>query len=107
MRKITGGEKQLTLNNNRFVKFVFLNPRPGYIDLQKASKREAYIRYEDPATNMICVPERGYVKIQSLDETNKLVSGEFEMDFTLRVPGKTTQVKVTEGKFINVPLVFK
>ncbi|MCU0429371.1 MAG: DUF6252 family protein [Cytophagaceae bacterium] len=105
LRKITGGEQQLSLTNDRFVKFSFLNPNSGTIDLQMASIRQAYIRYEDPASNSIGAPVKGFVSITELDTENKEVSGEFEME--LLVKGNAKPIKVTEGRFINVPITVK
>jgi hypothetical protein len=105
LRKITGGEQQLSFTNDRFVKFSFLNPNPGKINLEEASVRQAYIRYEDPASNSLGAPINGFVNITNLDTQNKVLSGEFEME--LRVKGNSKTIKVTQGKFINIPIVVK
>ena len=48
LRKITGGETQLSFSNDRFIKFTFMNPvQDSKINLAQQS-RAAYIRYEDP-----------------------------------------------------------
>src|SRR6187551_505849 len=55
-RKITGGEYQLSFSNDRFVKFTFMNPiHESKIDLTQQS-RAAFIRYEDPSTNLVGKP---------------------------------------------------
>ena len=107
IRKITGGEKQLSLSNERFVKFAFMNPSTKNIDLASSSIREAYIRYEDPASNSTGIPIKGYINITNFDEENKLLSGEFEMEIKVTVNNTTKILKVTKGKFSNIPIVFK
>jgi hypothetical protein len=107
IRKITGGEKQLSLNNERFVKFAFMNPSAKNINLESSNIREAYIRYEDPASNGVGVPVKGYINIINLDEENKVLSGEFEMEIKVTVGSTTKILKVTEGKLTNIPIVFK
>lgn len=107
IRKITGGEKQLSLNNERFVKFAFMNPSAKNINLESSNIREAYIRYEDPASSAVGVPVKGFINIISLDEENKILSGEFEMEIKMMVGGNSKILKVTEGKFSNIPIVFK
>jgi hypothetical protein len=107
IRKITGGEKQLSLNNERFVKFAFMNPSAKNIDLASSNIREAYIRYEDPASNAVGKPVKGYINITSLDEENKVLSGEFEMEIKVNVNNSTKILKITKGKFSNIPIVFK
>ena len=106
-RKITGGETQLSLNNARFVKFTFLNPSTKNINLEVADKREAFIRYEDPASSLVGIPVRGFVNISNLDEKNKVLSGDFEMELIMKVGGKDKTIKVTQGKMVNIPIVFK
>lgn len=107
IRKITGGEKQLSLNNERFVKFTFMNPSAKNIDLASSTIREAYIRYEDPASNATGVPIKGFINITSLDEENKVLSGEFEMEIKVNINNSTKILKITKGKFSNIPIVFK
>ncbi len=107
IRKITGGEKQLSLNNERFVKFTFMNPSAKNINLSSSTIREAYIRYEDPASNAMGVPVKGYINIISLDEENKVLSGEFEMEIKVIVNNNPKILKITKGKFSNIPIVFK
>lgn len=107
IRKITGGEKQLSLNNERFVKFAFMNPSAKNINLESSNIREAYIRYEDPASSGVGVPVKGYINIINLDEQNKVLSGEFEMEIKVTVGTSSKILKVTEGRFSNIPIVFK
>jgi hypothetical protein len=107
LRKITGGEKQLSLNNERFVKFAFMNPSAKNIDLELSSIREAYIRYEDPASNAMGVPVKGYVRILQLDEDKKVLSGEFEMELKVKYGNTFKILKVTNGRFSNIPIVMK
>ena len=108
MRKITGGETQLSFSNDRFIKFTFLNPvQASKIDLSQQS-RAAYIRYEDPSTSLICKPATGFVQLDKIDETNQLVSGTFEIMLTVIMPdGKPRNIKVTQGKLVDIPIVFK
>lgn len=105
IRKITGGEKQLSLTNERFVKFAFMNPSAKNIDLASSTVREAFIRYEDPASSAVGIPVKGYINITSIDEENKVVSGEFEME--MKVSNSSKILKITKGKFSNIPIVFK
>ncbi len=107
IRKITGGEKQLSLNNERFVKFAFMNPSAKNINLESSNIREAYIRYEDPASSAVGIPVKGFINITSLDEQNKVLSGEFEMELKVKLNNTTKILKVTNGKFSNIPIVFK
>lgn len=104
LRKITDGQRQLSFSNDRFVKFIFLNPAVRKIDLSTATIRDACIRYEDPATNSLCRPSRGFVNIANIDESNKVVSGEFEMELVMNVNGVMKTIKVTHGKMMNIPL---
>ncbi len=104
LRKITGGETQLSINNERFVKFSFLNPKPmEKIDLSNPGRR-AYIRYEDPASMLMGQPVRGYVYITSINQKDKLVSGEFEFDMEIKNNGQVRTVKIKKGKFENLPI---
>jgi hypothetical protein len=105
IRKITGGGKQLSLNNERFVKFAFMNPSTKNIDLASSSVREAFIRYEDPASSASGIPVKGYINITSLDEENKVLSAEFEMEIKVENSPKT--LKITHGRLTNIPIVFK
>jgi len=107
LRKITGGERQLSLYNDRFVKFAFMNPSMRSIDLEKSSVREAYIRYEDPASSATGKPIKGTVTILNLDEEKKVLTGEFEMELSVTVNNATKILKVTNGKFLNIPIVVK
>ncbi|HVD97070.1 MAG TPA: DUF6252 family protein [Cytophagaceae bacterium] len=107
IRKITGGEMQLSLNNERFIKFAFMNPSNKSINLESSSIREAYIRYEDPASSAVGKPIKGYINITNLDEENKMLSGEFEMEIQVKMNNTSKILKVTNGKFSNIPIVFK
>ncbi|HSZ24492.1 MAG TPA: hypothetical protein VK766_02180 [Cytophagaceae bacterium] len=107
IRMITGGEKQLTLNNERFVKFAFMNPSTKNINLESSTIREAYIRYEDPASSAVGIPVKGFINILNLDEKNKILNGEFEMELKVQLHNTTKILKVTNGKFSNIPIVFK
>ncbi|HEY8402416.1 MAG TPA: hypothetical protein VIK89_14205 [Cytophagaceae bacterium] len=106
MRNITGGGKQLSLSNDRFIKFAFFNPIEKTINVTQKTK-EAYIRYEDPATRQIAVPSGGFVTLTVLDEQNGLVSGTFELQMLMGEKGKEKLLKITNGKFENVPIVHK
>lgn len=104
LRKITGGETQLSISNDRFVKFSFLNPRPmEKIDLSNPG-RKAFIRYEDPASLLVGEPVKGYAYITSINQKDKLVSGEFEFEMKITNNGQTKIVKIKQGKFENVPI---
>jgi hypothetical protein len=105
LRKITGGETQLSITNERFIKFSFLNPKPmEKIDLSNPGRR-VYIRYEDPASLQVGQPVRGYVFITSINQKDKLVSGEFEFDMEVKgYSGQVRIVKIKKGKFENLPI---
>lgn len=106
MRNITGGERQLSLSNDRFIKFMFLNPTPGTINLTQPG-RAAYIRYEDPASTVVCKPKTGFVNLLQIDEEQKTLSGDFEMELVMNINGGQKTIKVTKGKLINIPIVYK
>lgn len=108
LRKITGGETQLSFSNDRFVKFTFMNPiQDSKIDLAQQS-RAAYIRYEDPSTSLVCKPTNGFVQLNKIDEQNKVVSGTFEIVLSVLMPdGKIKNIQVSQGKLVDVPIVFK
>lgn len=104
LRKITGGETQLSISNDRFVKFSFLNPKVmEKIDLSNPG-RKAFIRYEDPASLLVGEPVKGYAYITSINQKDKLVSGEFEFEMKMTNNGQTKIVKIKQGKFENVPI---
>lgn len=104
MRKITGGETQLSISNDRFVKFSFLNPRVmEKIDLSNPG-RKAFIRYEDPASLLVGEPVKGYAYITNINQKDKVVSGEFEFEMKITNNGQTKIVKIKQGKFENVPI---
>jgi hypothetical protein len=104
MRNTTGGRKQLSLSNDRFVKFFFINPETKKIDLSTNEAKNAIIRYNEPGTNYIYHPRNGFVNIESIDNSNKILSGEFEMEMVLE--GKDKVIRITKGKLINIPIVF-
>ncbi|MBC7449866.1 MAG: hypothetical protein H7259_00100 [Cytophagales bacterium] len=108
LRKITGGETQLSFSNDRFIKFSFLNPvQDSKIDLAQQS-RAAYIRYEDPSTSLVGKPANGYVHLTKIDEKNKVVSGTFEIVMSVTMPdGKVKNIKISQGKLVDVPIVLK
>jgi hypothetical protein len=104
LRKITGGETQLSISNERFVKFSFLNPKTmERIDLSNPGRR-AFIRYEDPASMLMGQPVKGYVYITSINQKDKLVSGEFEFDLQIKNGGQIKILKIKQGKFENLPI---
>jgi hypothetical protein len=104
LRKITGGETQLSISNDRFVKFSFLNPKVmEKIDLSNPG-RKAFIRYEDPASLLVGEPVTGYVYITNINQKDKVVSGEFEFEMKITNNGQTKIVKIKQGKFENVPI---
>jgi hypothetical protein len=107
-RKITGGEYQLSFSNDRFVKFTFMNPvQESKIDLTQQS-RAAFIRYEDPSTSLIGKPAGGFVKIDKIDENNKVVSGTFEMNLRVILnDGSIKNINISEGRLNDIPIVFK
>lgn len=104
MRSTTGGRKQLSLSNDRFVKFFFINPTAKHFDLSTTEAREAIIRYNEPGTNFVYYPKAGYVDIKNLDDSTKVLSGEFAMEMVM--PGKEKVIRITKGQIINVPIVF-
>jgi len=107
-RKITGGENQLSFSNDRFIKFTFMNPVQEYkIDLTQQS-RAAFIRYEDPSTNLIGKPSTGFVLLQKIDENNKVVSGTFEMSLrVILADGTIKNINISEGRLNEIPIVYK
>lgn len=103
-RTITGGFKQLSLSNNKFSSFVFIDPAEKTIILSPTSNREAFVRYKEPGTDKVFKPIEGQVHITSLDMKNKVVSGSFEM-VLVNNDGSNTKIKVSSGKFHNIPIV--
>jgi hypothetical protein len=103
MRTTTGGRKQLSLSNDRFVKFFFINPQPKKIDLSTNEAKQAVIRYNEPGTNFVYRPKNGFVNIESIDDNNKTLTGEFEMEMILE--GKDKVIRITKGKLINIPII--
>jgi hypothetical protein len=106
MRTVTGGFKQLSLSNDLFTSFFFINPTTKEIELTPAQKREAIVRYTNPVNLNLYYPEKGIVKIEVLDEKAKVMSGAFEMELVPRSqPGK--KIKITNGRLINIPIVYR
>jgi hypothetical protein len=106
MRTVTGGFKQLSLSNDLFTSFFFINPSTKEIDLTPAQRREAVVRYTNPINLNLYLPEKGMVKIEVLDEKAKILSGAFEMELIPKSQsGK--KIKITNGKLINIPIIYK
>lgn len=103
MRNTTGGRKQLSLSNDRFTKFFFINPTIKNFDLSTLEAKEAIVRYNEPGTNFIYSPTKGYVNIKNLDEDSLTLSGEFEMEMVMT--GKDKIIRITKGQF-TVPIIF-
>lgn len=101
-RNTTGGRIQISLSNDRFVKFFFIDPKVKDFDLSGTEAREAIIRYSEPGTGLIYSPKSGHVTITQLDEHSRTISGTFTMELT--IPGKDKVIKVTKGEF-TVPIV--
>lgn len=106
MRTVTGGYKQLSISNDMFTSFFFINPEAKEFQLKPSSKKEAVVRYTNPVNLNLYYPYNGVVKINVLDENVKTLSGEFEMELLPKdgVVGK--KIKVTQGKFINIPIIY-
>ena len=45
--------------------------------------------------------------ILNLAQENKVLSGEFEMELKVKLDNTTKILKVTNGKFLNIPIVMK
>ena len=106
MRVVTGGYKQLSLSNDLFTSFFFINPVVKEIKLNQGQKREAIVRYTNPSNYNLYLPENGTVRIDILDENSKILTGEFEMDLIPKEKaGK--KIKITNGKLVNIPIVYK
>ena len=106
MRTVTGGFKQLSLSNDLFTSFFFINPSAKEIELTPAQKREAIVRYTNPVNLSLYLPEKGIVRIEVLDEKAKVLSGAFEMELIPKnQSGK--RIKITNGKLINIPIIYK
>lgn len=107
-RKITGGESQLSFSNDRFIKFTFMNPvQESKIDLAQQS-RAAFIRYEDPSTSLVGRPATGFVLLDKIDETNKVVSGTFEMAVRVIMnDGSIKNITISQGRLNEIPIVYK
>jgi hypothetical protein len=104
MRNTTGGRKELSLSNDRFVKFFFINPSAKNFDLSTPASRTAIIRYNEPGTNYVYYPKTGFVNIKNLNDSTKVLSGEFEMEMVMQ--GKDKVIRITNGEIINVPILF-
>lgn len=104
LRNTTGGRKQLSLSNDRFVKFFFINPTSKNFDLSTPAAKEAIIRYNEPGTNNVYSPKAGHVNIMNMNDTAKFISGDFEMEMAM--PGSDKVIKITQGQIVNVPVVF-
>ncbi|MBX9852653.1 MAG: hypothetical protein K2X86_12985 [Cytophagaceae bacterium] len=102
LRNTTSGRKELSLSNDRFVKFFFIDPIPKDFDLSTHGAKQAIVRYNEPGTNNIYSPKAGHIRITNLDENQKMLSGEFEME--LIIPGKEKIIRVTKGQF-NCPII--
>lgn len=108
IRKITGGEMQLSFSNDRFVKFTFLNPVVNNKIDVSVPGRQHLIRYEDPSTSLVGKPVQGFVVIDKIDEQNKVVSGTFELSITVPMTnGTQKQIRVTQGRLNDIPLEFR
>lgn len=101
MRVITGGYKQLSVYNDLFSKFCFLNPSAK--EMQVTGSHEAIIRYVEPGTNNTFYPTTGKVTIKNLDLATKMVSGEFEMELHSKEHPERV-ISVTKGQFSNIPI---
>ncbi len=106
LRTVTGGYKQLSLSNDLFTSFFFNNPTAKSFELTTSNSREAIIRYTNPANLLTFYPEKGKINIVSLDNVAHLISGDFELEMYQKdQPSK--KIKITNGKFINVPILDK
>lgn len=102
-RTITGGHKQLSLSNDKFEAFVFINPAVKKVELEEKNNRQVYVRYIEPGTDKVYKPSTGFVDIQSFDLEKGLVSGVFEMVLINR-DGPEKKITVKNGKFENIPI---
>ncbi|MDB5272171.1 MAG: hypothetical protein JWO58_538 [Chitinophagaceae bacterium] len=73
------------------------------IDLSSPG-RKAFIRYEDPASLLVGEPVKGYAYITSINQKDKLVSGEFEFEMQIINNGQIKTVKIKQGRFENIPI---
>lgn len=102
LRTITGGHKELSLSNDKFSTFIFINPSKKNIDLG-SNNREAYVRFVEPGIHELFKPQNGIIKIEKLDEVELILSGVFEMEMALK-NNPSKKIKITEGKLINIPI---
>ena len=102
-RTITGGHKQLSLSNDKFEAFVFINPEVRKVELQEKDNKKVYVRYIEPGTDKVYKPSTGFVDIQSFDLEKGVVSGVFEMVLINR-DGPEKKITVKNGKFENIPI---
>lgn len=106
LRTVTGGYQQLSLSNDLFTSFFFNNISTRTFLLTETPNKDAVIRYTNPANLLTFYPEKGKINISSLDDATHLVSGDFELEMYQKdQPSK--KIKITNGKFINVPIVNK
>ena len=106
LRTVTGGYQQLSLSNDLFTSFFFNNPIAKSFELTTSTSREAIVRYTNPGNLLTFYPEKGKITISSLDNITHLISGDFEIEMYQKdQPSK--KIKITNGKFINVPIVNK
>ncbi len=104
MRTVTGGYKQLSLSNDLFTSFFFNNPTAKSFEFTATRNREAVVKYTNPCNLLTFNPEKGKINISSLDNTTHLISGNFELEmYQTDQPSK--KIKITNGKFVNVPIV--
>ena len=106
MRTVTGGYKQLSISNDMFTSFFFINPEAKEFQLKPSTKKEAVVRYTNPVNLNLYYPFNGVVKINVLDENVKTLSGEFEMELMPKEGITGKRIKVTQGKFINIPIIY-
>ncbi|HEX8545583.1 MAG TPA: hypothetical protein VF691_01400 [Cytophagaceae bacterium] len=106
MRTVTGGYKQLSISNDMFTSFFFINPEAKEFQLKPSNKKEAVVRYTNPVNLNLYYPNTGIVKINVLDEKIKTLSGEFEMELMPKEGVTGKKIKVTQGKFLNIPIIY-
>jgi hypothetical protein len=106
LRRISNGDIQLSLSNDRFVKFTFYNPKDSTTIPLTSGSRDAIIRYEDPHSMQEGMPVEGMVTLTTLNKQTRTISGKFE--FVLVIAGDqlnpTRKVQVSQGEFKNVPI---
>lgn len=105
-RTVTGGYKQLSLSNDLFTSFFFNNPTAKIFEFTSQRNKEAIVKYTNPSNLITFCPEKGKINITVLDNQAHLVSGEFELEM-YQQDQPTKKIKITNGKFINVPILEK